>query len=289
MTIETEYSGKDLAEAINNACQSTNLSREQLNIKVTSPGSAGIFGLLRKKAVILVSPKTEKDTPARKDVAPKNKSSVSSSDARKRKNASPKIPKEEQPSKTSFHKSLNESITVAPRDITPEIMAEIQNATETILDLMGYTSNVILSQSKGKVLVQISGSNLEKIIGEEGNTLDALQYLVRKIVSQKFSEKIMLSMDAGDFRETRKQELQELALEMARMVKDGKKHRIIAPLNPAERRIIHVTLQTDTTIRSKSIGEGLFKKIKIYLPGQGRKNQSRRRPPQNRTRAPKKQ
>jgi spoIIIJ-associated protein len=286
MTIETEYSGKDIEEAINNACQSTGLPREQLVIKITSPGSAGIFGLLRKKAVILVSPKDGTDKPlARK---PSTRLKPHTPDAGKR-----NIPPPGKSVDRAIAKRLSEDFpkkepVIPARDASPEILDEIQNITKKILDLMGYAADVSLSQSKGKVLVQISGNNLENIVGEEGNTLDALQYLVRKIVSQKFSEKIMLSMDAGDFRETRKQELQELALEMARIVKEGKKYRIIAPLNPAERRIIHLTLQTDTTIRSKSIGEGLFKKIKIYLPGQARKNSSRRRAP-SKSRPPKKE
>ncbi len=277
MTIETEYSGKDIEEAINNACKSMDCPREQLSIKVTSPGSAGIFGLLRKKAVILVSPKEEGlDTPPPTKQSSKDKSSGSRPEKRK---FSP-------PRSTETH-PRQEATRAPAKEASQEILDEIQSSTEKILDLMGYAAEVSLSQSRGKVLVQISGDHLENIIGEEGNTLDAMQYLVRKIVSQKFSEKIMLSMDAGDFRETRKKQLQELALEMARIVKEGKKYRIIAPLNPAERRIIHVALQTDTTIRSKSIGEGLFKKIKIYLPGQGRKNSGRRRS-SNKTRPAKK-
>jgi spoIIIJ-associated protein len=275
MAIGTEYSGKDIEEAINNACQNMNLPREQLSIKVTSPGSAGIFGLLRKKAVILVAPKNNNNTTPRKNTPTKRKSSV---DVIMEKNVfGPKTKKVEKISKRTIQEPTPETFREPVKEVSQEILDEIQSATKRILDLMGYTANVSLAQGKGKVLVQISGNNLENIIGEEGSTLDALQYLVRKIVSQKFSEKIMLSMDAGEFRESRKKELQELALEMARIVKEGKKYRIIAPLNPAERRIIHVTLQTDTTIRSKSIGEGLYKKIKIYLPGQGRKNFSRRR------------
>lgn len=277
MTFETEFSGKDIEEAIKIACESMNLPREQLNIKISSPGTAGIFGLLRKKAVISVSPKD----PSAADLSPRKRTSdkgkTPATIGGKKHKSTPSVRHKVEPSRSGAKISIEDSRTPA-KEVSKEIMEEIKGSTEQILSLMGCSAEVSLSEDMGKVLVQISGSNLENIIGEEGNTLDALQYLVRKIVSQKFSEKIMLSMDAGDFRETRKNELQELALEMARIVKEGKKYRIIAPLNPAERRIIHVTLQTDTTIRSKSIGEGLFKKIKIYLPGQGRKSQRKRRP-----------
>ncbi len=259
MSAQNEYTGTDIDEAINQACNSLDVSREQLNIQVISPGSAGILGLFRKKAVIQASLKDEQSS----SMPRKNKGKKDN--YRKRKQSSPKP------------KQPRETTKTPPKDASPEVLAEIKTATQTVLDLMGYPAEATLTTSNGKVQVNISGDHIETIIGPEGNTLDAMQYLVRKIVSQKFSEKIMLSMDAGDFRATRKRELEELALEIARIVKDGGKSRIIAPLNPAERRTIHVTLQDDKTIRSKSIGEGLFKKIKVYIPGQGRKRSSKKR------------
>jgi spoIIIJ-associated protein len=260
MATQNEYTGKDIDEAINQACKSLEVSREQLNIQVVSPGSAGILGLFRKKAVIQVSRKDEQGQPT-----PRKHKGKRDNDGKK-KSASPK--QGSRPSQTE--KPL-------PKDVSPEVLAEIKTATQTILQLMDYPAEATLTESNGKVQVNIAGDHIETIIGPEGNTLDAIQYLVRKIVSQMFSEKIMLSMDAGDYRATRKRELEELALEIARIVKDGGKSRIIAPLNPAERRTIHVTLQNDQSIRSKSIGEGLFKKIKVYIPGQGRKRSNKKR------------
>ena len=258
--MSTTYSGKDLEDAINQACTALNVPREQLDIQVVAPGSPGIFGLLRKKAVIAVTPK---GTPSPALTSPRLD--------RQR----PEVKKSAAgPRKAQLKKEQPSPINVSLKAVGPDILAEIKMATEKILSLMGYTVTATLSQENGKVLVQLSGEHMEAIIGAEGSNLDALQYLVRKIVSQRFSEKVMLSMDAGDFRTTRKNELRELALEIARIVKEGGKPRIIAPLNPAERRIIHVTLQTDKTIRSKSIGEGLFKKIKVYIPGQGRSRMS---------------
>ena len=256
-----KYTGKDLDEAINHACSSLEVTRDQLDIQVVAPGSTGILGLFRKKAIIRATKKNDSSGQGSKP-GPKSQKK------RERSTAKPFIPKENTPRPSR-----------APlKDATPEVLAEIKSATEKILSLMGYPAEASLSQEQGKVLVQISGDHIEAIIGPEGNNLDALQYLVRKIVSQKFADKVMLSMDADNFRETRKEELRELALEIARIVKEGGKSRIIAPLNPAERRIIHVALQNDKTIRSKSIGEGLFKKIKVYIPGQGRSRSGKRRP-----------
>ena len=160
---------------------------------------------------------------------------------------------------------------------SPEVIAAIQELLETLLGLMEIPSTVTMSAQGNKLFAHIiSENNPDDIIGRDGSTLDAIQYLLRKIVSQKFPEKINLNLDAGTYREDRQKELEELALEMARKVKDTGKSQVISALNPAERRIVHVTLQDDTGIRSSSIGEGLFKKVRIYLPGQGRKRTSSR-------------
>lgn len=265
-----EFTGKNVEEAIKQACSTLALSREQLDIQVIAPGSSGILGFFRKKASIHATPKESSQQTIPHESRQQCKGKHETFDGRRQKQTS----------------SNNRPNRPPLKDASPEILAEIKTATEKILLLMGYPVTASLSQERGKVLVQLSGDHIEAIIGPEGNNLDALQYLVRKMVSQKFADKIMLSMDANNFRATRKKELRELALEIARIVKEGGKARIIAPLNPAERRIIHVALQNDRAIRSKSIGDGLFKKIKVYIPGQGRSRSGKKRN-FNKSKAPK--
>ncbi|PKN15596.1 MAG: hypothetical protein CVU68_13940 [Deltaproteobacteria bacterium HGW-Deltaproteobacteria-3] len=72
-------------------------------------------------------------------------------------------------------------------------------------------------------------------------------------------------------------ELQARALRLAQEVKETGKTRTIPAINPAERRMVHMALQDDTEIRSRSVGEGLFKKVLIYLPGKGRRRAPRKK------------
>jgi spoIIIJ-associated protein len=65
-----------------------------------------------------------------------------------------------------------------------------------------------------------------------------------------------------------------MALRLAEEVKESGRTKSIPALNPAERRIVHMKLQDDPTIRSRSVGEGQFKKILIYLPGRGKKSKN---------------
>jgi len=154
--------------------------------------------------------------------------------------------------------------------LTPEVLAQIKGDLEQILTLMDFPAEIVLEEKNNKAQVKISGEHIEDLITKDGQALDSIQYLMRKIISKKFPQKIMFSIDAGEFREKRKAELEELALKLAQEVKETEKTRTIPPLNPAERRVVHLILQDDKTIRSRSVGDGLFKKILIYLPGKGR-------------------
>ncbi len=112
--------------------------------------------------------------------------------------------------------------------------------------------------------------------------LDSLQYLLRKVVTRKVPERLRISINVGDFREKRLENLKIKAVELAALVKEEGKTQVLPALNPSERRAIHMILQEDKEIRSRSVGDGLFKKILIYKPGKG--NRGGRKSPQSKGR-----
>jgi spoIIIJ-associated protein len=142
---------------------------------------------------------------------------------------------------------------------------------------MGFPSEVAVHFVDNTVHCHITGPFEEQIVGPEGRTLDSLQYLLRKMVAIHLPDKIMLSLNAGDFRERRAEELKVRAVELATLVKADGKTQSIPALNPSERRVVHMVLQEDKGVRSRSVGEGLFKKVLIYKPGKGRRPASKKR------------
>ncbi|MCK5341434.1 MAG: Jag N-terminal domain-containing protein [Desulfobulbaceae bacterium] len=265
MSAQMEYSGKDVNDAINKACSTLSLTREELDIEVLSPGSAGIFGLCRRKAKILVSRKeqvkqTTKDTA---DAHPEEEAEAT--------------PEETYPDTTNDEDTNLEATGNGLPAFTPEMLDTAKTELLKVLELMGYPSEVTITQEKNKAVVHISGEHVDDIIGSEGQVLDSLQYLLRKMLGKKFLKKVMIALDAGDFRAQRANDLQDKALKLAEEVKETSKTRTIPALNPAERRIVHMALQNDKTIRSRSVGEGLYKKILIYLPGKGKRKPPRKR------------
>ncbi|MCW5201955.1 RNA-binding protein [Desulfobulbus sp. US4] len=162
-----------------------------------------------------------------------------------------------------------------PEPPSDEVMAEIQGDIKAMLNIMGFPSTVTVTLKNHTVACHISDEYEEELVGREGRTLDSLQYLLRKITSRRLPDRIMLSLDVGSYRERRAEELKELALELAAQVREEGKTQAIPALNPSERRVVHMVLQDDNTIRSRSVGAGLFKKVLIYKPGR-RKPSSRK-------------
>jgi spoIIIJ-associated protein len=284
------FKGKDVPEAINKACESLKVSQDQLDIEVVNTGSAGIFGLCRQKSIIKVTLKKESATPAASVAAPGAQAKGS---GKKKPSARPTKPKTEKITTPPVKKETvaapppPSAVEVRPAaDLRPakdfDILTDdereaIRADISKVLDLMGFPSTVTLNQEEESLLAHIDGEHVSDIIGEEGRTLDSLQYLLRKIFSKKFAAKIILNLDAGDFRAHRLEDLTKLGLKYAAEVKETGKTRAIPSLNPSERRVVHMALQDDKEIRSRSVGEGLFKKVLIYQPAKGKKNVKKRR------------
>jgi len=140
-------------------------------------------------------------------------------------------------------------------------------ALENILALIPITTVVNSQKADGTIVLNIEGDKSGLLIGKKGKTLDALQFIVNKIVNKELGKRTRVSIDAENYRERRKELLVQLALRMGDKAKRIKKPVTINPLNPRDRRIIHLTLKQDKGLETKSRGEGLHKKV-IIIPKQ---------------------
>jgi spoIIIJ-associated protein len=280
-----DYYGKEVADAIKQACVDLNVPQEQLDIEVVETGSTGIFGLRRKKAHIKAVVKSgEQPDKAQLSAAP-------APVAKKREEKTePQVETEDVPlahvnkTEIAIDSLSDDSSDDLPDDgeetgeASAEAVALVQGELAILLDLIRIPSRIELEVQGLSVHCTIRGEHEEELIGQEGKILDSLQYLLRKIVAKKTSERLRVSIDVGEFRQKRIEELKERALELAALVKEDGKTQTIPALNPSERRVVHMVLQEDKEIRSRSVGEGLFKKILIYKPGKGNKPGGRKRP-----------
>ena len=133
------------------------------------------------------------------------------------------------------------------------------------MPIVGETEKLI-EISEERVRAQInSAENSGLLIGRDGQTLSALQYLVSCIASRRLNASIRVQIDAGDYRERQEEKLRELALNLAEKVKSGLRPQSTRPLSAYHRRIIHVTLRDDPDVQTHSKGEGGLKRV-IIVP-----------------------
>lgn len=111
--------------------------------------------------------------------------------------------------------------------------------------------------------IDLAGDEMGVLIGKRGQTLDSLQYLVSLVVNKEVDEYVRVKVDTEDYRQRRKETLENLAKNIAIKVKKTRRPVTLEPMNPYERRIIHSALQNDKYISTHSEGDEPFRKVVV--------------------------
>lgn len=116
----------------------------------------------------------------------------------------------------------------------------------------------------GHVYLNIISNGSGLLIGKRGKTLQALQYLVSKILQNETGENLAVIVDTENYRTKREESLAELARQLCDKVKKSHRPLTTGPMNAQDRRIIHLALKEDGDVRTKSKGEGNLRRVVIY-------------------------
>jgi spoIIIJ-associated protein len=136
-----------------------------------------------------------------------------------------------------------------------------------ILDLMGVDAEVSAFDDGDRIILDAHGTESGLVIGKKGATLDALQYVVNRIVFKRPHEGPMVIVDAEGYRGRREDSLVDLAQRLAeKVVKTG--HPVpVEPMSAHDRRIVHMALAEHEGVSTESEGEGLFRRVVIFPKG----------------------
>jgi spoIIIJ-associated protein len=124
---------------------------------------------------------------------------------------------------------------------------------------------VTVEESADKIILNINGNGGGLLIGRRGQNLDAIQYIVNKAVHKSANGRKIIIVDTESYRRRREESLVALAAKIGEKVKKTKKAVSLSYLNAHSRRIIHMALQNDVSLTTKSRGEGEYRKI-IIVP-----------------------
>ncbi|HEX2928094.1 MAG TPA: RNA-binding cell elongation regulator Jag/EloR [Candidatus Binatia bacterium] len=237
--VETE--GDSIDEAIGNALKLLGVAREKITVDILSEGRKGILGFGSQKAKIRAALR-------------KTTIELTSTPA--------PIPVAEQPT------SLTDS---------SEIVEKAKAALNQILDLMGFKGTVERQPaSEGdEIVLEIHADSSGLLIGRKGQTLEALQYLLTRIVGERpGGEEPRIVIDVENYRARRRKSLEDMALRLGEKAKRQRKTVTVDALSAADRRIIHAALQDDPWVSTKSLGQGAYRRLLIIPEGDRKKKES---------------
>ncbi len=163
-------------------------------------------------------------------------------------------------------------IRVKPRIMPVEAAAEHAKAIlSNILQHIDLPTVIEWESRDDHFYLNIISNGSGLLIGKRGKTLNALQYLVSKILHKEGNENYSVIVDTENYRSKREQSLSELAQQLSDKVKKSHRPLTTGPMNAQDRRIIHLALKEDQEVRTKSKGEGTLRRVVIYPVKRGRK------------------
>lgn len=245
MSSDVEFSGSTVEKAVAKACQQLDIKEEYLNFTVVTEGSTGIFGLVGvKKAVIRVLSEEKQ------------------------------VDREEERPDKKLDSIAQEAPSVEREDLSGAAKAG-REALEKIADTITAGTSIITRDEDKRVSYEITGGKAGILIGKRGQTLEAIQYLVEKVVNRSSRERVRVSIDVGGYLAKKIQNLESLAERTARKAKKNGKPATLGQLNAHDRRIIHLALKDDSGVVTKSMGNGFLRKL-VVLPKKRRSSPKRR-------------
>ena len=125
--------------------------------------------------------------------------------------------------------------------------------------------NIKYNEEDATMDIDLNGDEMGVLIGKRGATLDSLQYLVSLVANKESEKYIRVKVDTENYRQRRKDTLENLAKNISYKVKRTKRSVSLEPMNPYERRIIHSTLQNDRFVTTHSEGDEPFRRVVVTL------------------------
>lgn len=247
-----EFKGKTKNDAITEACTHFSIPSDKLDYKIIDEGKAGFLSFGAKPAIIMARVKEELD----ETQSVQEKTEVKAGPVKSMKpEKSPVV------ANTESAKPVAANINAVDIDVE----AVSKKFLSDVFQAMNLTVNseVKYDKESNNLDVELSGDEMGVLIGKRGQTLDSLQYLISLVVNKGTGEYIRVKVDTENYRERRKETLENLAKNISYKVKRTRRPVSLEPMNPYERRIIHSALQNDKYVTTHSEGEEPFRRVVV--------------------------
>lgn len=256
MTNSREFNAGTVDEALQKASESLGLDASNLSYEVLDAGSEGFLGIGARDARIVVK-------------VPDSEAGGYEPDAQATPEETPLIPAQADedvagsapaPDLSEVYGEDSEEEDVPAPD---ELLSEVRDLVTTAVDAMGFNARIDVYDANGFIAVDVASDSTALFIGQKGETIDALQYLVNAAVYRKrpFVKRIVL--DAEGYRQRRVEAIQGIAHRTARRAVRERRAVELPPMSPAERRVVHIYLRDNPNVSTASEGTGDNRRVRI--------------------------
>jgi spoIIIJ-associated protein len=302
-----ELAAASVEEATREALEQLGAREDEVTIEVLATPRAGVLGLGARQARVRVTRKraeaagggqaesnpqvpqvAQAAPPARKEAAPDRRSRGRGNQPRGRNDArEPGARSANQPPTPGDENNENSATAARKSADVEEQRREAMVILKQILEAMGERTEVRQIEVDAETVeLEIKGDGSGILIGRHGQTLDALEYIVNRILARRIKDAAPISLETESYRARRRQQLHRMALSMGEQAKREHKPVRLDPMPARDRRVVHLALKDDPMITTRSAGEGLLRSIEIMPTESGRREPHAEAPPRGRRREP---
>jgi len=258
MAVSLEFKAKNVEKAIEKASKELNLPKKEIKYEVLSYGSSGIFGLAgTKNAKIRIQlPKDSRPlelTPEISELPAISADGIADSEP----SDAFKLDADDTAGKEKLEVGQVYSFPEDPVEMGRDVL-------QRILDSITTDARISVAEDSERVFFNVNGGNAGILIGKRGQTLDAIQSIVEKAINKRRKNRARVLVDIEGYLQTRKENLEKLAIRLAEKCKRISKPISLGEMNAYDRRIVHIALKDNPDVITRSRGEGPLRKLVIF-------------------------
>ena len=250
-----EMTAKTVDEAVAKALKELNITAEEAVVEVLEEGKKGFLGMFSKDAKVRVTAK-EVAVPVVEEITEEEVKVEVETEVEE-------TVKEEAPAATEERAAREPKKFV----VNDEAVAKAREFLQKVFNAMKIevVMEKFVNKNDGTVTFKLHGADMGILIGKHGQTLDSLQYLTNLVANKNSAERVRVIIDVEDYRDRRIETLNRLAYRLADKVKRSGERVALEPMNPHERKIIHMALQNDRRVTTLSEGDEPYRHVVIEL------------------------
>jgi spoIIIJ-associated protein len=254
MTDSVEFYASTVDEAVEKAALELGLSSAEVSYRVLDEGNSGFLGIGARDARVVVE-------------VPVQPASGEEDEPLETSAAENVVVDEPEPSDIAGSTTLSEVYgeqTESEQVVAPEdLLDEVRTLVTSVLDAMGFEARVEVYDAGGFIAADVAPDNTALFIGQKGETIDALQYLVNVSAFRERPYFKRIVVDAEGYRQRRVEAIQGMAHRTARRAVREQRTVEMPPMNSSERRVVHLFLSENPGVTTQSEGSGDSRRVRV--------------------------